>query len=80
MTSIPTRVTLDQRRAVARTLGLPPALLRTVTVDATEGVTATLLVRDREGRTITHGDGPLTTTVRIPCDDEHQEVSPDGTA
>ncbi|MFF5501252.1 hypothetical protein [Streptomyces roseolus] len=70
MTSIPTRITLDQRRSVARTLGLPVALLRDVHVHATEGVTATLLVRDREGRTITHGDDVLTTTVHIPNGDE----------
>ncbi|MFD4371507.1 hypothetical protein ACFWPY_07935 [Streptomyces sp. NPDC058527] len=75
MTTIPTRVSLDQRRAVARTLGLPAALLRTVTVDADQGVTATLFVKDREGRTIRHGDGPLTTTVHIPCGDERQEVN-----
>ena len=70
MTSIPTRITLDQRRTVAQTLGLPMALLRDVHVHATEGVTATLLVRDREGRIIAHGDGPLTTTVHIPNGDE----------
>lgn len=53
-----------------------PSLVRSVHLDADEGVHALLYVRDREGRRITHGDDVLTTTVHIPF----EEASSRGTA
>ncbi|MFG2650951.1 hypothetical protein [Streptomyces sp. NPDC048436] len=75
MTEIPTAITTDQRRAACQALGLPPSLVNELTLDA-EGLRASLLVRDREGRIITHGRAALTTTVRMPF----TEVSPHGAA
>ncbi|MFE4203946.1 MULTISPECIES: hypothetical protein [Streptomyces] len=69
-TAIPTTITLDQRRAVCRALGLPPALVFDVRLDARDGVHASLYVLDREGRRIHHGEQPLTATVRIPLAEE----------
>ncbi|MFI6860177.1 hypothetical protein ACIBKZ_09725 [Streptomyces sp. NPDC050421] len=66
MTSIPTEVTLDQRRAACRALGLPPAMVADLHMHASDGVRADLYVLDREGRRIQHGAAPLTATVQIP--------------
>lgn len=76
MTAIPAAVTIEQRRAACRALGLPSALVRELRVTLA-GVDAVLLVRDREGRTITHGTDALTTTVHIPCG---EEVTPNADA
>ncbi|APD18534.1 hypothetical protein SEA_PICARD_2 [Streptomyces phage Picard] len=70
MTSLPTHITTDQRRTALRALGLPPALVQSVTVDQGDGVTASLYVLDREGRRIRHGDEVLTADVRIPAAEE----------
>lgn len=69
MTSIPTQITTDQRRAVCRALGLPAAQVLDLHVHR-EGVSAALFVLDREGRRITHGDEPLTSVVHIPIAEE----------
>ncbi|MER7726399.1 hypothetical protein [Streptomyces sp. NPDC096323] len=69
MTTIPTSVTLDQRRAACRALGLPPALVQSLTVRG-DGATAALYVLDREGRRISHSGAPLTATVSIPLAEE----------
>ncbi|MGZ9931956.1 hypothetical protein ACXNSR_19015 [Streptomyces sp. NC-S4] len=75
-TAIPTAITLDQRRAACRALGLPPALVYDVRMHARDGVDACLYVLDREGRRIHHGEQPLTATVHIPL---FQEVTTRGT-
>ncbi|MCI4045469.1 hypothetical protein [Streptomyces sp. TRM75563] len=69
MTTIPTEVTLDQRRAACRALGLPPAMVADLRL-AREGVRASLYVLDREGRRIQHGEQPLTAAVHIPTAEE----------
>ncbi|MFH9295632.1 hypothetical protein [Streptomyces sp. NPDC017520] len=68
MTSLPTHITTDQRRAALRALGLPPALVQKVTLHQHDGMHAALYVLDREGRRIQHGDQALTATVRIPAE------------
>ncbi|MFD3790787.1 hypothetical protein [Streptomyces cyaneofuscatus] len=70
MTTIPTEVTLDQRRAACRALGLPPAMVATLQLHARDGVRASLYVLDREGRRIAHGEQPLTAAVHIPAAEE----------
>lgn len=70
MTTIPTEVTLDQRRAACRALGLPPAMVADLRVTAADGVRASLYVLDREGRRIQHGAAPLTAAVEIPSAEE----------
>ncbi|AFU62142.1 hypothetical protein SV1_2 [Streptomyces phage SV1] len=70
MTSLPTHITTEQRRTALRALGLPPALVQTVTVHQGDGVTAALYVLDREGRRIQHGDRTLTADVSIPAAEE----------
>ncbi|MEW2573640.1 hypothetical protein [Streptomyces sp. NPDC047070] len=65
-TALPATITHEQKQAAARALGIPVSLLREVTVHATDGVRAELFLRDREGRIVSHGDEPLTTTVHIP--------------
>lgn len=69
MTEVPTTITTDQRRAACQALGLAPSLVHEVTLDA-DGLRASLYVRDREGRIITHAAAALTTTVRIPYEQE----------
>ncbi|WP_032769816.1 hypothetical protein [Streptomyces sp. CNS654] len=69
MTTIPTEVTLDQRRAACRALGLPPAMVADLRL-AREGVRASLYVLDREGRRIAHGEQLLTAAVHIPAAEE----------
>lgn len=69
MTAIPTEVTLDQRRAACRSLGLPPAMVADLRLTR-EGVRADLYVLDREGRRIRHGEQLLTAAVRIPFAEE----------
>lgn len=64
MTSV--LITHDQMRTVCATLGLPPEIVRTVTVDARDGLTAVLHIRDGHGRVVILGDGPLIVTVRMP--------------
>ncbi|MEI5099007.1 hypothetical protein RB200_10655 [Streptomyces sp. PmtG] len=71
MTEVPTTITTDQRRAACQALGLAPSLVHEVTLGP-DGLRASLNVRDREGRIITHGTTALTTTVHIPYE---QEVS-----
>ncbi|MFI8817467.1 MULTISPECIES: hypothetical protein [unclassified Streptomyces] len=70
MTTIPTEVTLDQRRAACRALGLPPAMVADLRLHARGGVHVALYVLDREGRRIQHGEQPLTATVHIPTAEE----------
>ncbi|MFJ2909366.1 hypothetical protein ACIO8F_08010 [Streptomyces sp. NPDC087228] len=70
MTTIPTEVTLDQRRAACRALGLPPAMVADLRLHARDGVRAHLYVLDREGRRIQHGEQPLTAAVHIPAAEE----------
>ncbi|WP_329219233.1 hypothetical protein [Streptomyces microflavus] len=70
MTTIPTEVTLDQRRAACRALGLPPAMVADLRLHARDGVRASLYVLDREGRRIAHGEQLLTATVNIPFSEE----------
>lgn len=70
MTTIPTEVTLDQRRAACRALGLPPAMVADLRLHARSGVHASLYVLDREGRRIAHGEQLLTAAVHIPFAEE----------
>ncbi|MCO6747855.1 MULTISPECIES: hypothetical protein [Streptomyces] len=72
MTTLPTSVTHDQIREVARALKIAPHLVREARVTH-EGAHVTLYLRDREGRVIQHGDGPLTTAVHLPV--HREEVS-----
>lgn len=76
-TAIPTVITVDQRRALCRVLGLPAAQVYELHVHAREGVRASLYVLDREGRKMLHGEEPLTATVHIPL---AEEVTTRGTA
>ncbi|GAA3237225.1 hypothetical protein [Streptomyces lavendulae] len=69
-TAIPTELTVEQRRAICRVLGLPAAQVHELHVHAREGVRASLYVLDREGRRIVHGEQPLTAAVRIPLAEE----------
>ncbi|MGP3687380.1 hypothetical protein ACTVZO_22205 [Streptomyces sp. IBSNAI002] len=69
-TAIPTAITVDQRRAVCRVLGLPAAQVYDLHVHAREGVRASLFVLDREGRKMLHGEEPFTATVHIPLAEE----------
>ncbi|WP_432158973.1 hypothetical protein [Streptomyces sp. bgisy153] len=59
-------VTTDHLRAMCEILGLPPECVRTITSDASEGVTVTVLVRDRTGHIVARGDDVLTATIHIP--------------
>ncbi|MFB9593717.1 hypothetical protein [Streptomyces racemochromogenes] len=65
MTSIPTQITTEQRRAACRALGFPAALVHDLRVHRA-GVRANVFVLDRESRRIAHGDAPLTAAVDIP--------------
>lgn len=63
--NVPKTVPWDAFRAAVDLLGLPGAV-RSLTIDADSGVTATLIVCGSDGRKLGHGDDALTTTVNIP--------------
>ncbi|MEU3712916.1 hypothetical protein [Streptomyces catenulae] len=75
-TTIPAVITNAQKQAAIRAFGIPASLVCEITLHATEGVRAELFLRDREGRIVSHGGDPLTTTLRIP----YGEVSADAAA
>ncbi|PBC71567.1 hypothetical protein BX265_6177 [Streptomyces sp. TLI_235] len=67
MTAFPTHVTHAQMKAVCDTLGLRGNQIRTLILDASQGLTATAYVLQADGKLVVGPDGEAaTTTVHAP--------------
>lgn len=77
MAVYPESITHAQLRLACGALGIPPASVVRLVTDIHDGVTVTVQVRDKDGRSCHQGNDVLTTEIRIPI---APEVSPDAPA